>query len=146
MTDLNQVAVQGRIVKDATITEFKAGKIVCNFTLAVNRSIKVNEEFVDKVSFIPVTYFCRSDAKLPMTLKKGQQLIAAGSIFQDTWENDSGKHNLFYILATKIFVNYASKKTKEPESADFEESDFMDGGDSVYGDDIDDMELSDYES
>lgn len=146
MTDLNQVAIQGRIVKDATVREIKNGRIVCNFTLALNRSIKTNDEFVDKVSYIPVTYFCRADAKLPLSLIKGNQITAAGSLCQDTWENESGKHSLLYVLASQLFVNHPAKKSSEAESADFEESDVIDGGDSVYGDDIDDMELSDYES
>lgn len=101
MTDLNLVAVNGRLVKDAEFHQFNNGSGCISVSIAVNRSVKKGEKWEDEASFFDVKYFTKSQ-NLMTYLKKGQQVTVSGSLVQENWEKDGRKNYAVRIFARDI--------------------------------------------
>jgi single-strand DNA-binding protein len=77
---LNAVYLVGRVGRDPEVKYFDSGKVVCNFSLAVNRLTKNKEtdwfdlEVWDKTAEIAANY-----------VRKGSQIGVEGSLRMDTW-------------------------------------------------------------
>lgn len=101
MTDINSVAVSGRLVKDAEYKQFQNGGVI-SFTVAVNRSQKGQDgQWHDVPSFIDVKRWSKT-AGLQPYLKKGSQVCVQGSVEQETWEKDGQKRSRIVINALNI--------------------------------------------
>lgn len=77
---LNVINLVGRVGRDPEVKYFESGKVVCNFTLAVNRRTKNKEtdwfdiEVWDKTAEIAANY-----------VRKGSQIGIEGSLKMDGW-------------------------------------------------------------
>lgn len=72
MRDLNRVILIGRLTRDA---EAPAGNGPTRLSIAVNRSRKDGDQYVDEASFIDLEYWHKS---LTPYLTKGKQIAALG--------------------------------------------------------------------
>lgn len=81
--DLNSVNLIGRLTKDPEIKDV-AGKMVCNFTVAVNG--------YNTVAFINCVAWEKLAEVSAKYLKKGSKVAVVGSIVQQRWEKE-GKTN-----------------------------------------------------
>ena len=115
MSDMNDLKLQGRIVRDALIKS-KNEKQIAYFTLAVNRTKKnVDGTFFEEANYFPCSAFVTGD-KFASYLKKGQPLILEGYLKQITKElgtDDKGKKiydSRTYICTSKIHLLFSSKK------------------------------------
>ncbi|MBC6713575.1 single-stranded DNA-binding protein [Treponema sp. Marseille-Q3903] len=133
MSDLNDLKLQGRIVRDAVIKTAKNGKQVALFTLAVNQTHKDAEgNYVETVNYFPISTFVNSE-KFASHLKKGQPLILEGYLKQktnDLGEGSDGKHKYdsrTYICPTKIHLIWTGKKENaQPQNIpEVNEEDFI---------------------
>jgi len=102
MTDLNVVFVVGRLVRNAELKFSSTGMAVCEFSIAVNRGKKVNEEWVDEVSFFDVTLFGKSGENLQRYLLKGTQVALQGELRQNRWEQDGVKRSKVALIANRV--------------------------------------------
>jgi single-strand DNA-binding protein len=85
MKDLNQVALVGRLTRDA---EAPQGSGPARFSIAVNRPKKQGDSYVDEASFIDCEYWHKS--LLPY-LVKGKQIAVQGELRQERWnDRESG--------------------------------------------------------
>lgn len=95
MTDLNELILIGRLTQDCGAEE-KSFQYVGNgiakavVSLAVNRSIKKNGNWVDDVSYFNVTIWGKTAENLRPYLTKGKQICVCGYIQQDRWTDDNG--------------------------------------------------------
>ena len=55
--DLNKVILCGRLTKDIEVKYLQNGTAVGNFSLAVNRRVKKNEQWIDEANFFDVSPF-----------------------------------------------------------------------------------------
>jgi single-strand DNA-binding protein len=107
MTDLNKVILIGRLTQDCGNDE-RSFKYVGNGTakaivsLAVNRSVKKNGNWVDEVSFINVTIWGKTAENLKQYLKKGTQICVEGYLTQDRWEKDGKKESRLNVTAESV--------------------------------------------
>lgn len=107
MTDTNSVILIGRLTQDCGNDE-RSFKYVGNGTskavvsLAVNRSVKKNGNWVDEVSFINVTIWGKTAENLKQYLKKGTQICVEGYLTQDRWEKDGKKESRLNVTAESI--------------------------------------------
>lgn len=102
MTDLNVVTLIGRLTRDVEVKYTPTGFAVGNFALAVNRSVKKNDSWIDETSFFDITIFGKTVENLQQYLTKGKQVAVQGSLKQDRWEKDGQKFNKVCILADSI--------------------------------------------
>lgn len=90
MTDINVCSFSGRIVKDSTFKIFNTGMGVINFTVAVNRSVKNGDQWVEEASYIDCKYFSKGTEKLSTYLRKGVPVSISGSLEQERWQDQTG--------------------------------------------------------
>ena len=103
MSDINSVVVVGRLVRDAAVSYLPNGTPKGEFSVAVNRSVKVGEEWKNEPSFIDVVSFGkRVESQRPM---KGVKVCVSGSIRQDRWQDNNGNNrSRIYIVADTFEV------------------------------------------
>jgi single-strand DNA-binding protein len=91
-SNLNSVTLSGRLTRDPELKTMPSGDPVVEFGLAVNRSRKVNEEWVEEVSFFDVSSFKRAE-NIAAKLRKGDSVTVLGELRQRTWEDsETGKN------------------------------------------------------
>ena len=102
MTDTNNLTITGRIVKDA---EFKqtGNSLKCNFSIAVNKSKRVNDTWEDEVSYIDVQAWGKVAESMMGNLKKGTRINVTGYLKQDRWEQDGQRKSKLMVVANEIF-------------------------------------------
>lgn len=126
MTDINSVALVGRITKDVGSDERSfsyigngTAKAVVN--IAVNRGVKKGDKWEDEASFFDVVIWGKTAENLKPRLTKGTQITVSGYLKQDRWEKDGQKQSRVQIVADLVEVPNVSKKDGEafPEDNPF---------------------------
>ncbi|QTQ11788.1 single-stranded DNA-binding protein [Treponema parvum] len=107
MTDLNHVTIIGRLTRDVGTDErsfgyLPSGQARANVSLAVNRSRKNGDQWVDEVSYFDVTIWGKQAESLKPYLTKGKQIAVEGYLRQDRWEKDGQKNSRVTITATNV--------------------------------------------
>ena len=104
--DLNHVVLIGRLTKGVMDDERSFGYVgqtaKANISLAVNRSVKKNEQWQDEVSYFEVSIWGKTAENLKPYLTKGQQICVDGYLKQDRWEKDGQKFSKVVINATSV--------------------------------------------
>ena len=126
MTDLNNVVIMGNLVKDP-VTKQVGSANVCNFTLALNRSVKKGDNWTDETSFIDCSMWGKEN--IIQYLHKGGKISVEGYLKQDRWEKDGQKQSKISVVVNNIFLCGNSKKnenslTESNESSTTNEGDF----------------------
>ena len=107
MTDLNHVVIIGRLTRDLGTDERSFGYVAngqarANVSIAVNRSKKSGEEWVDEVSYFDVTIWGKTAENLKPYLTKGKQIAVDGYLKQDRWEKDGQIMSRVSIVANNV--------------------------------------------
>lgn len=107
MTDINKVVLIGRVTKDVGSDERSYGTLPSGTTkavvsIAVNRSVKKNDQWEEVADFFDVTIFGKQAEALKQYLTKGKQIAVEGSLRQDRWEKDGKKQSKVYVVANNV--------------------------------------------
>ena len=91
MTDINRVVLVGRLVRDLgndqrDFAYTPNGQARANISIAVNRSRKQGDQWVDEANFFDVTIWGKTAENLKPYLTKGKQIAVEGYLRQDRWE------------------------------------------------------------
>lgn len=95
MTDMNHVFLIGRLTRDLGADERSFayvgnGIARANISIAVNRSKKEGDSWVDEVNYFDVTIWGRTAENLKQYLLKGKQIAVDGYLKQDRWQAQDG--------------------------------------------------------
>ena len=102
MTDLNDVKLIGRIVKDSVL-EQTADIKYAKFAIAVNHDVKTeNGNWESVPTFVDLAIFNNYAEKMYKFLKKGTLVLVQGFIKQRQWEKDGQKITSLGIAVNKI--------------------------------------------
>ena len=115
-SDINNLTVCGRLVKDSSYKDFNNGSGVLEMSIAVNRSVKKGEKWEDEASFFDVKYISKGASKLSQYCTKGTQIVISGSIVQERWEKDGKKNSAVKIYASNIQLVGGKKETDNSNS------------------------------
>ncbi|WP_294428191.1 single-stranded DNA-binding protein [uncultured Treponema sp.] len=151
MNQMNQVLIEGNIVRDPIVKETPRGTKVCVVPVATNHYYRgANGEVQKDAAFFDVeawgANFC---SRVERMAKKGRGLRVVGRLKQDRWKTADGKNSSkIYIIAEHIDFQYpkTSEKTEEDAKSmaataaagmmaesDYEpNNEFMDGGETVF--------------
>lgn len=99
--DMNHLAVIGRLTRDAEIKFSSVGSAIVNFSIAINRSRKIQGEWVDEASFFDVTAFGKIGESLKPYLTKGKQVAIEGYLKQDRWDKQDGSKGSKVIICAE---------------------------------------------
>lgn len=101
-SDLNSVILVGRLTRDAELSYLQSGTAVAAISIAVNRSRKEGDQWINEVNYFDVSYFGKAAEAVKSYLTKGKQIAVQGSLKQDRWEKDGQKFSKIRIIATSI--------------------------------------------
>ena len=101
-SDINTLALVGRITRDAELRYTPSGTALCSFSIAVNRRVKKGDQWLDEASFFDLTLWSKQAEGLSKYLVKGTQVAVKGSLVQDRWEKDGAKQSKVKIEVEDI--------------------------------------------
>lgn len=107
MTDLNHVVLIGRLTKDLGTDERSFGYVAngqarANVSIAVNRSRKNGDQWVDEVNYFDITIWGKTAENLKPYLTKGKMIAVDGYLKQDRWEKDGQKMSKVSVVANNV--------------------------------------------
>ncbi|MDD5790044.1 MAG: single-stranded DNA-binding protein [Spirochaetia bacterium] len=109
MTDINRVVLVGRLVRDLgndqrDFAYTPSGQARANISIAVNRSRKQGDQWVEEANFFDVTIWGKTAENLKPYLTKGKQIAVEGYLKQDRWEKDGQKFSKVGIVADSVML------------------------------------------
>ena len=103
MTDTNKVVIIGRLTRDAEMKYTNNGLAISNFSIAMSKSIKQNDQWVDTTIFInDLSLFGKRAEGLNQYLTKGQQVAINGCLDVDNWEQEGKKRSKLKVHISDI--------------------------------------------
>lgn len=100
--DINHVIIVGRLTRAAEISYLPSGAVVAKISIAVNRSRKNGDQWVEEVSYFDSAIFGKTAENLKPYLTKGKQIGLEGHLKQDRWEKDGQKFSKISIVADNV--------------------------------------------
>lgn len=123
MNSLNQVIIEGNVVRQPEKRQCRNGSFLCSVPIAVNRRYKNMEgQPVDEVSYFEVATFGTLAETCEKWCPKGRGIRVVGRLKQSMWEDDTGKKNSkVEIIAEHVEFKPIFRKNAEaapgPENA-----------------------------
>lgn len=117
MNDVNEVILIGRLTKDMELKYLQSGSAVGKLSVAVNRSVKRGDQWVDEASFFETTLFGKQAEALKQYLTKGKQVALSGFLKQDRWEKDGQKFSKVQIVCS--FVQLLGGKSEGAQKSSY---------------------------
>ena len=102
MKDVNVVVLVGRLTRDAELKYTNSGQPICRFSVAVNRSRKQGDQWVEEASFFDIDYWGKGGEAVNQYLVKGKQIAVEGELRQDRWEQDGQPRSKVIIAASNV--------------------------------------------
>lgn len=101
---LNQVAIQGRLVRDPELRRTNSGKAVASFSLACDRDFKNQQTGEKEVDFIECVAWGGTAEMVEKYFHKGQMAVATGRLQLRDWTDKNGqKRRTAEILVNNIY-------------------------------------------
>ena len=104
MNDVNRSILIGNLVRDAEVSYLQTGSAIAKFSIAVNRSKKQGDQWVDEASFFDIVLYGKLAESLKQYLTKGKKVGIDGYLKQDRWKdkNDGSNRSKVYVVAEAI--------------------------------------------
>jgi len=102
MSDVNQVFLIGRLVRDAELKYTNNGKAVTKFSLAVNEKRKAGDDWKDNPCFFEIVLWGQIAESLQPYLSKGKQIAVIGKLTQERWEQDGQNRSKVTVTAATV--------------------------------------------
>jgi single-strand DNA-binding protein len=102
MRDINSVILIGRITRDAELKYISTGTGLLTFSMAVNKTKKVGDQWTDEAHFFDCRMWGKRAESLAPMLGKGKQVAVSGTLSQERWERDGQKHSRVIIDAEDV--------------------------------------------
>jgi single-strand DNA-binding protein len=117
MNNLNQILIEGNLVRDPELKHTPKGTPICTFSVASNRFYKQDDEFQKEVSFFDVTAWTELAQNCAGTLKKGRGVRVIGRLKQDRWQDPEGNNRSRVTIVADhvIFKPEFKDKPEKPE-------------------------------
>ena len=110
MTDLNIVALVGRLTKNNEMRFTNTGFAICSFSIAVNKRVKAQDgSWQDKASFFDCSFFGKMAEGVSQYLVKGQQVSIQGSLDQQSWETNGQKRSKVVVIVNSLSLLGSNK-------------------------------------
>lgn len=113
---MNRVILLGRLTKDPEVRYTQTGKVVCQFTLAVDRPFS-GQEGKKEADFIPVVIWGKQAETLGNSVTKGQRLLVEGRLQVRSYDKDGSKHFVTEVIADRF--EYIERKEKNFDDGSF---------------------------
>jgi single-strand DNA-binding protein len=106
----NQVTLMGNLTKDPEVSTTPGGQVVGKFSLALNRSYKVDNEWKESTDYVDIVCWGNLAERNKEYLSKGRPVLVSGRIQSRSWEQDGQKRSKVEVVASDV-VYLGSKET-----------------------------------
>jgi len=117
--NVNQFIAVGHITKDPDVKDVGSSKVAV-FRLAINRSFKRNNEWVDRPTFVDCEAWNQRAEFVESRLQRGTEVYIRGRLETDEWEKDGQKRSKLKVYVLEIQAGKGKKEavaaTTEPTS------------------------------
>ena len=111
---MNKIFMSGNVTKDPAISLSKAGKPICNFSIAVRQDFKTDGEY--KSDFFSCVAFNSTAEYIGNYLTKGNKCCVVGRLQNESWEKDGQKHYMTKVVCESVEGLTPKAKTQGMES------------------------------
>lgn len=111
---MNETKLSGRLTKDPVVRYTSSGKVVTQFTLAVDRIRKDDKQEAD---FIPVVFWGKTAEVIGNTLKKGSKILVDGRIQVRSYAAKDGSKRWVTEVIGRRFEYMESKTSSTPSDS-----------------------------
>ena len=119
-SDLNHVALIGRLTRDPELRQLPSGDGVLSMRLAVNARSKRGDSWEDVANFFDVTMFGKRADTLAGMLSKGSRVGIDGRLSWREWQTqDGGKRQSVEVIANDLFLLDGKPHAKAEEDVPF---------------------------
>lgn len=124
---MNKVILMGRLTKDPDVRYTQIGKVVCQFTLAINRPF-TNQEGQREADFIQVVVWGKIAEACGNNLSKGNRALVDGRLQIRSYEaKDGSKRWISEVIASSVtFLKHKADKDGAATTGDTLSSNTMD--------------------
>ncbi|MDO4921830.1 MAG: single-stranded DNA-binding protein [Phascolarctobacterium sp.] len=99
---MNRIILLGRLTRDPEVRYTSTGKVVCQFTLAVDRPF-ANQDGQREADFIPVIIWGKQAETCGNSLTKGQRALIEGRLQIRSYDGkDGNKHWVTEVIADRF--------------------------------------------
>lgn len=99
---MNRIILLGRLTRDPEVRYTQTGKVVCQFTLAVDRPFP-NQEGQKEADFIPVVTWGKTAETCGNSLTKGQRALVEGRLQIRSYDaKDGSKRWVTEVIADRF--------------------------------------------
>ena len=127
---MNKVILMGRLTRDPDVRYTQTGKVVCQFTLAVNRPF-ANKDGQNEADFITVVVWGKLGELCGNSLTKGQRILVDGRLQVRSYDDkDGGKRWVAEVVAGNVeFIE--RKNSYQPSKSNVDDGDMERFGSAV---------------
>ena len=99
---MNKIVILGRLTKDVDVRYTPSSKVVCSFTLAVDRPF-LNQEGKREADFIPVVVWGKAAELCGNSLAKGHRILVEGRLQIRSYDGkDGNRHWVTEVIANNV--------------------------------------------
>ena len=99
---MNKIVLMGRLVRDPEVRYTPSNKVVCQFTLAVDRPF-ANQEGKREADFIPVVFWGKQAELCGNSLAKGHRILVEGRLQIRSYDaKDGGKRYVTEVIGNSF--------------------------------------------
>jgi single-strand DNA-binding protein len=103
MASYNKVILMGNLTRDPEKRYTDGGTCIVNLSIAVNRRIKRQNEWVEEANFFDIVVFGNQAENCAKFLAKGRPILVDGELHQRRWEAQDGtKRSKVEVMANMI--------------------------------------------
>lgn len=103
MSDVNVVALSGRLTRDPELTYTPSGTAVLRVGLAVNMARKsADGKWEDEPNYVDCELFGRRAEALAKVLAKGQLVLVSGRLRWRSWERDGERRSRITVVVGEL--------------------------------------------
>ncbi|HIU64969.1 MAG TPA: single-stranded DNA-binding protein [Candidatus Avacidaminococcus intestinavium] len=126
---MNKVILMGRLTRDPEVRYTQSGKVVCQFTLAVDR-FTTNQEGQREADFITIVVWGRIGELCGNSLTKGQRALVEGRLQIRSYEAKDGSGKRW---VTEVIANTVQFIDRKPTGSSNQEQDSSKGEMESFG-------------
>lgn len=101
-TNINNVVLVGNLTRDAELTYTNSGFQISKMSIAINRSVKKNDQWTDEVSYFDLVGLGKRYESLNQYLTRGSSIAVSAHAKQERWEKDGQKRSKVVFVIDNI--------------------------------------------
>lgn len=115
-----RIMIGGRLTRDPELRYTGGGTAVCNFSVAVNRRVKINDEWKEETTFFDCVAFAKRGEAISEYFRRGSEIFVEGEMQRREWESKDGqKKNKWEVLVQRFeFIGGRPEESPADSSSD----------------------------